>query len=332
LRIKDNSRILIVKPSSLGDVVHALPVLAALKKQYPNCTVDWVVASELAGLIDGHPELDKVWTINKSRWKDSSRIGKTIAELWQLRANLKGRKYDLVLDLQGLLRSALISRFTASPIRVGFTEAREGSTLFYTHKITGGKDVHAVSRYMKIAASVGCDISSIEFPVLTQQMKIPFKDKEYAVLVPGARWDTKIWPATHYGALAAMLPIPSVVIGAASDEKMAATIVAGSKGKAISLVGQTSLKQLAYVIQKAKYMVTNDSGPMHIAAALNIPVFAIFGPTSATRTGPYGAGHTIITSNANCSPCYSRTCEKDIACMRDVTASDVCSGIEKYNF
>ncbi|MFC1769976.1 lipopolysaccharide heptosyltransferase I [Nitrospirota bacterium] len=332
MHLKDTSRILIVKPSSLGDVVHALPVLAALKKHYPASSIDWVVADELSGLIDGHPLLDRIWIIKKSRWKDLSRIGKTLTELSKLRSELKGRNYDLVLDLQGLLRSGIISRFTGSPIRIGFKEAREGSTLFYTHKVEGGTDIHAVDRYIKIAAEAGCDTSEVEFPVFQEPFDIPFDKKEYAVLVPGARWETKVWPAENFGRLASMLPVPSFIVGGPGDEKKAERLMANSEGKATSLVGKTSLKQLAHVISNAKYMITNDSGPMHIAAALRVPVFAIFGPTSAARTGPYGEGHTIITSETSCAPCFSRTCNKGLECMLDVTSEDVFSHIEKHTF
>ena len=215
----------------------------------------------------------------------------------------------MVVDLQGLLRSGLITLATHAPLRIGFREAREGSRFFYTKKVKAGKDIHAVDRYMKIAEELGCDVqrkglSLSLFQQCLQETRTLSDLGPYAVLVPGARWKTKIWPAESFGKVASMLPLKSVIVGASADRTIADAVVSHSGEKAVSLAGETSLRELIEIMRTAEVVITNDSGPMHIAAALNIPVIAIFGPTSPARTGPYGRGHVVLQSQAGCVPCF----------------------------
>lgn len=329
--IKNPKKILIVKPSSLGDVVHSLPFLNVAKTCFPKAEIHWVIAKGLENLLEGHPMIDKLVIIHKDMWKKITHAQRTVKEIKALLKRLKQENYDLVIDLQGLLRSGIITKATNTPIRVGFQEAREGSRLFYTHKVKGGKDIHAVDRYLKIAAYLGCDISDIRFPfpshsILSLDQSLFSED--YAVIIPGARWKTKVWPAEKFGKLASKLSLKTVIAGGKSEIEAADTIVSLSQGKSLSLAGKTGLKELVEVIRHAQFVVSNDSGPMHIAAALDIPVFAIFGPTDATRTGPYGKGHTIIREDVTCAPCFKKTCT-DMKCMNDLSLEKVYKIIKK---
>jgi lipopolysaccharide heptosyltransferase I len=274
-------KILIIKPSSLGDVVHSLPFLNIMKSCFPHAEIHWIIAKGLEGLLEGHPMIDRLWVINKDTWKKISRAKNTLSELSTLFQKLRKENFDLVIDLQGLLRSGIITKATGAPFRIGFQEAREGSRFFYTHKVRGGKDIHSVDRYLRIADFLGCDISEIVFPFPLYDDRIPPKleTTEYAVIVPGARWKTKWWPAKKFGKLISLLPIDTVIVGSKSDLFIANEILAASEKQTISLAGKTNLYELIEVIKGARFIVSNDSGPMHIAAALNIPVFAIFGPT-----------------------------------------------------
>jgi heptosyltransferase I len=326
--IKKCRKILIVKPSSLGDIVHSLPFLNALKARFPKAEIHWVIAKGLEGLLECHPMVNRLIVINKDLWKKLSNAGNTLKEVKQLFRDIRNEQYDLAVDLQGLFRSGIITRATAAPVRIGFAEAREGSSLFYNVKIKGGKDIHAVERYMRIAGALGCDEKEVlfAFPLCRNGLKsieeIGHGTKNYAVIVPGARWDTKIWPAENFGKVASLLPIPSIVIGAESDMAIAEKIVDASGGKSISFVGRTSLKELIEVMRHARIVISNDSGPMHIAAGFRVPVVAIFGSTSPVRTGPYGEGHVTVKSNLKCSPCFRKQC-KDMKCMKWIKAEDV---------
>jgi len=326
-------KILIVKPSSLGDVVHSLPFLNAMKHCFSEAEIHWVIAKGLEGLLEQHPMVTKCIVINKDLWKKISRVGDTVTEIRQLYRRLRSEHYDLVIDLQGLLRSGLITLATHAPVRVGFAEAREGSRLFYTRKVKGERGLHAVDRYMKVAADLGCpaDESILLFPLPQRESdrmtRIRNDLHEYAVIVPGARWRTKIWPAENFGKVAARLPIRSVVIGGSGDRAIAEEVVSASSGNALSLAGETDLSELIELMRGARVVITNDSGPMHIAAALNIPVIAVFGPTSPVLTGPYGRGHVILQSTEACAPCFKRECA-DMKCMRGITPEAV---IEKVH-
>jgi heptosyltransferase I len=334
IQLRTPGKILIVKPSSLGDIVHSLPFLNILRTCYPQAEIHWVIAKGFEGLLEGHPMINKLWIINKDSWTKIHRAKETVDEIRALYRALKKEAYDLVVDLQGLLRSGIITSVTGAPVRVGFKEAREGSSFFYTHKVAGGKGCHAVDRYLKVAEFLGCDISEIVFPFPLQQCPairhdtIPSQD--YAVIVPGARWETKRWLPGEFGKLAAILPLNSVIVGSRSDMHIAGEIVALSDNKALSLAGKTNLQELIEIVKGAKFMISNDSGPMHIAAALGVPVYAIFGPTDPLRTGPYGKGHTIIRGDATCAPCFKRRCD-DMKCMKDISAEKVL-GIIKLSF
>ena len=326
--VKSPGKILIVKPSSLGDVVHSLPFLSSIRSCFPKSEIHWVIAKGLEGLLDGNPMISRLFVINKDLWKKISHAADTVLEVKRLFKEIRAERYDLVVDLQGLLRSGLITMASRAPVRIGFTEAREGSGFFYTAKVRGGKDLHAVDRYMKIAAALGCETAGAVFPLPSfgnrdEWLKSFRKDfDEYVVIVPGARWDTKIWPAAHFGEVASRLPVRSVVVGSGADKGIAEEVVGSSRGKAVSLAGRTTLTELIEIMMGARLVISNDSGPMHIAAAVGVPVVAIFGPTSPERTGPYGDSHTIIRSGAACSPCFKKKCG-DLKCMKEVKPSEV---------
>ncbi len=329
--IKNPQKIIIVKPSSLGDIVHSLPFLNVLKTCFPKAEIHWVIAKGLEGLLEGHRMIDRLWIIHKDMWKKITYARRTVKEIKLLLKELKKEKYDLAVDLQGLLRSGIITKATGAHVRVGFHEAREGSRFFYTHKVKGGKDIHAVDRYLKIADYLGCDIKDVRFSLPSYSTSSPNQSlfsEEYAVIIPGARWKTKIWPTEKFGKLASKLSLKTVIVGSNSEIEAADTIIKLSQGKSISLAGKTDLKELVEVIRHAQFVISNDSGPMHIAAALNIPVFAIFGPTDSIRTGPYGEGHVIIRENVSCAPCFKKTC-KDMKCMKNLSVEKVYKIIKK---
>lgn len=325
--IRNPKKILIVKPSSLGDIVHSLPLLNAIKDRFPKAEIHWVVSKGLEDLLIGNPMVKKVWIINKDMWKRLSQITSSIQEIRILLRSLRMERYDIVIDLQGLLRSGIITGATGCPVRIGFQEAREGSKFFYTFKIVGGKNIHAVDRYLKIAEFLGCDSKEKCFPFplsFNSELKIENLklDTDYAIIAPGARWKTKRWLPERFGKLASLLPIKTVIIGARGEKGIAKDVVKYSRGKSISLIGMTDIRSLIKLIRGARFIISNDSGPMHIASALNIPVFAIFGPTDPARTGPYGRGHTIIRQELSCSPCFKKRCN-GIECMKSLSVEKV---------
>lgn len=317
-------KILIIKPSAWGDIIHSLPFLASIRKRYPNAEIHWVVAKGLHTFLEGHPMIDKLWVMDKNGWKKIKDFRKILPEIYSFKNGLKNEQFDISIDLSGLLRSGLITWAAQSKYRLGFSDSDEGSPFFYTHKIEGGEEIHAIDRYLKLAKLMDCDISHIEFPFpqlpdITEILKtLPEK---FCIMAPSAGKEANRWPAERFGKLAAKLTIPTVVIASSADSHVVEKVVENSEGNAINLAGQTNLKELVAVIEKSSYFICNDTGPMHIAAALNIPVFAIFGPANPMRTGPYGINHTIIQEKLSCSPCYAhKPCTKhNWRCMNDLT-------------
>jgi lipopolysaccharide heptosyltransferase I len=321
-------RILIVKPSALGDIVHSLPLLNALKKGFPKAQIDWVVAHGLDTFLEGHPMINRLWVIKKDQWKRLNRLGQTLGEINRLRKNLKNRDYDVCIDLSGLFRSGVISWFSKAPVRLGFKESDEGSPFFYTHKIHGSMKIHAIDRYLKFAAFLGCPTDAVSYPFApydTDPAICRTLPKAYAVMSPSAGKPANRWPAERFGEVAANLELPVVVVASGAEAHIADEVVAHARGNAVSIAGKTGLKDLLAVIGRACFFICNDTGPMHMAAALKVPVFAIFGPANPVRTGPYGNSHTVIQKDYSCIPCYAKhPCTRhEFRCMKTLTADEV---------
>jgi lipopolysaccharide heptosyltransferase II len=296
--------------------------------------VDWVVAHGLHTFLEGHPMIHTLWVINKDQWKNWSSLGDTFKEIVVLRKNLKQVGYDMAIDLSGLFRSGVITWFTRAPVRLGFKESDEGSPFFYTHRIHGSMNIHAIDRYLEIARFMGCSRQEIAYPLAPHDPNpeiLQSLPEKYVVMAPSAGKPANQWPAEKFGELASRMRLPSVIIASANEAGVADTVVAHSKGNARSIAGKTRLKELIPVIRRAAFFVCNDTGPMHLAAALNIPVFAVFGPANPVRTGPYGDIHTVIQLDMSCAPCYAKHhCTRyDFRCMKDLSVDQVHEAIRK---
>jgi lipopolysaccharide heptosyltransferase I len=313
-------KILIIKPSALGDIVHTLPVLNLLKRRWPEAEISWLVGSSFAGLLEGHPQLQEVIRFDRHRFAKAWRNPRALIEMLSFGAGLRRRHFDVVIDLQGLFRSGLTAQLARSPIRVGFSNARELAWMFYTHRIPATADQHALDRNLMVAESLGCGRAPVEFV-----LPIDDADREYinavlparqgyAVLLPGTNWLTKRWPVEYFASLVGPLKqrygFASVVAGGADAAELAKRI-----DGAIDLTRRTNLKQLVALLAGADLVVANDSGPMHIAAALGRPMVTMFGPTNPNRTGPWGREDSVVRVDIQCSPCYSRRCSH-ISCMK----------------
>ncbi|MEO6436746.1 MAG: lipopolysaccharide heptosyltransferase I [Tepidisphaeraceae bacterium] len=314
-------RVLLIKPSAIGDVVHALPVLNLLRRRWPKAHLAWLITPACAGLLEGHPMIDELILFERRRFGRGWRDPKSVMGLHAFMKNLRRRQFDLVIDLQGLFRSGWMTFRTRAPVRVGFANARELAPIFYTHRIdVGTSEQHAVDRYLRIAAALGCGDARPEFPFYVTDDDRRQVDAlvggtggihRYAVLLPGTNWATKRWPVERFQSLVAPLRdrfgLSSVVAGSPDEFDLAAQVSAGVAG-GINLAGKTSLRQLVALLERADLVIANDSGPMHIAAALARPMVALFGPTNPVRTGPYRREDTVLRLDLPCSPCYSRVC------------------------
>jgi len=329
-------RILFIKPSSLGDIVHALPTLAALRQHYPQAHIAWLVKRQWAGLLERVEGIDRVWAVGPG-------MAGWLSELPRLRAE----RFDLAVDLQGLFRSALMARLAGCPVRIGFANGREGSPFFYSLRVgVPAQEMHAVDRYLLVSDALGA-----ARPATPQfRFTVSPADRERVSDVLGragvragspwiavhvsARWPTKRWPLESFAAVADRLHEegagPLVLIGGPDDRADAQTMQALVKTSSIiDVTGLTQLGLLPALLQAASVLVTNDSGPLHVAAAVGTPVVALFGPTSPVRTGPYGTQHRVLTHPLPCSPCFSRRCTHaiDRECLTGIVPEQVVEAI-----
>ena len=335
--------ILIVKLSAIGDVIHTLPSLAALRKLYPEAHITWVVEEAAADLVKNHPMLDAVLISRRKNWIKSLRQGEFSRPLREMRAflrELRKRPYDLVIDFHGLLKSAVIVLLSGGKRKLGYDSLQELSGLFYNEKIPENMSKHAVDRYLDFTRYLGAKIEEAQFILPSDNAaqtgiqsllkKYHLENKKFIAVNPVAYWETKLWDDEKFAGLADLIKtkLNIEVVFTGSEKKSIEKISAQMQDKAVNLAGETSLPELAHLYKKALMLITTDSGPMHLAAAVGTPVIALFGPTDPQRTGPYGEGHTIIRTDLPCSPCLLKRCPTK-KCMQDILPEQVMAAIEQ---
>jgi 3-deoxy-D-manno-octulosonic-acid transferase/heptosyltransferase-1 len=335
--------ILIIKLSSIGDVVHTLPSLAALRSLYPTSRIDWVVEEEAHELLKDNPLLNEAVPCARKKWLHNLthlvHLFETIQELFSFLKKIRLQEYDIVIDFQGLFKSGILTFFSRGTRKVGYDRSREFSYLFLNEKVKPyDRNAHAVERYLNLITYLGAEPGSCSFPIaITPEVRENVqrllqdngirKDILVIVLSPWARWKSKLWGAYNFARLADLLidnfSAQVILTGSRENSKGNAKILSLMKNKAHDLAGKTTLRELACLFTLSDYVVTVDSGPLHIASAVNAPLISLFGPTAPWRTGPYPQNQgTVIRKDLPCSPCFKRTCKKPI-CMKDIAVEEV---------
>jgi heptosyltransferase-1 len=310
-------KILLIKPSALGDIVQALPVLTGLRRQWPEAQIDWIVNDSLAEILEGHPCLNKTILYPRKRWTTLQRI----PEMWRWGQRLRAEKYDMTIDLQGLFRSALMTWAAASPRRLGLESAREGSRMFYNEFIADTA-LSAAERYLTTLEYLNIPVQRHDFQ-LRARVPLPNAVRDlgpYVVLHPYSRWRTKLWPWRYYQDLVNAMPEHKfVVVGEGPWFPLEAP------GRLTDLRGKLTLSALVSVLDKAQVVLSTDSGPAHIAGALGRPTLVLFGATDWRKTKPSGTNVSIQTYGLFCSPCLKRTCWRDtpVECMSLLTPQKI---------
>ena len=327
-------KILILKPSSLGDVIQALPVLRLLKLHFPNAEIFWWIDSALAPLIEGDPDLTGVVRFERKRWSRPQHWPEMLRSIRWLRA----QNFDLVIDLQCLARSGAFAWLARGKFLVGLDEVREGGRGFYDVAVPRKSfHTHAVDWYLAVLPELGVPVHKKfswlpERPAIAAEIKrkwpaenskFKIQNSKLILLQPGARWKNKRWPAKYFAELIRLLApkFPHArfaVLGGDDDRPLGEIISQAAPERCLNLCGQTSLPEMVEWIRRCDLMITNDTGPMHVAAALVRPLVALFGPTERRRTGPYGQLENVLRLDLPCSPCLKPDChfEKPEECLR----------------
>jgi lipopolysaccharide heptosyltransferase II len=331
-------KVFILKPSSLGDVVQALPVLRLIKLHHPGSQIFWWVDASLAPLLEGDPDLAGVIPFHRRRWASPLRWG----EAWSSLRSIQGHRFDWVIDLQSLLRSGVVAWLAGGALTLGLDDAREGARAFYDFIVPRPScHTHAVDWYLGVLPLLDVPVHRSftwlpERPEAAQAVREKWQPAagRWIALQPGARWLNKRWPVEHFSALVRMLAdrfkdVRFVVLGSQADRELGEHIRDAVPGRCLDLTGRTTLPEMVEWTRLCELMVTNDTGPMHVAAALDKPVVALFGPTEPRRTGPYGQSDRVLRHDLPCVPCMKDSCRyhQPFECLRGIQPDRVASRV-----
>ncbi len=345
--------ILIVKLSAIGDVIHTLPALNAIRKHYPKAHITWLVEEAAYPLVANHPALDRVLLSKRKRWVTDLAFREIAGFIRQLRDT----RYDIIIDFQSLLKSGVPVALARGKRKIGFDkgmEHAESSHIFFNERIPPvSMELHAMLRYMRLLAPLEIESDHIEYRLPVQDIDrsratsllaqttshfplptphSPLPSSHLIAINPVAKWDTKLWQNEKFAQLADLLidkhQASVFFTGASEDFKIIEDIQSKMTHTSLNFAGKTSLMELAALYEKADVLISTDTGPMHLGAAIGIPVVALFGPTAPWRTGPFGLGHQIIRSYQACSPCFKRTCPT-MKCMKEILPEQVLAAVEK---
>ena len=332
-------RICVIKPSALGDVVQALPLLPVLRDRFPSARISWVINQELAELLEGHPQIDELLVFRRRG---------TARDYLHLLHELRQREFDLVFDLQGLMRSGVMAAATRAPLRIGMETSREGSGLACHETIPGtDRSVPAFQRYWRVAQEFGSVGKSPQTTVPMNAADHEWSADQLAGLSgpvlaihPGARWITKRWPVEKFAVVAnkamRQYGFSVVILGSKAEMPVAQELEKLLQGfvpwkPVLNLTGQTTLKQLSAVLSAVDIVLTNDSGPMHLAAGLGTPVLGVFTCTSSVISGPPGPQHELVATEVTCAASYKKQCphpgRRNLCCMDELGTERVCQAL-----
>ena len=322
--------ILIVRLGALGDIVHTVPAAAALRRALPEARIDWVVDARhapFAGLVTVVDDIIELGKSSVGAWIDVVR-------------RLRPRRYDVALDFQGLLKSAVLARASGARRVVGFSiwHLREKTARPFYSDVHAQEDAeHVISKNLGLLSAIGVRSTQVEFPLAHRASRAldlvieGTAGQPFALINPSAAWPNKRWPSERFGEVASFLReirglVPYVLWG--PGEAPLAQAVIDASGGAARLAPPTTAGDLLELARKASLMVSGDTGPLHIAAAANTPIVAIFGPTDPSRNGPFAAGDLVVSRHATCGCHYQRRCRQSDWCLRDVQVAEVTAAIQ----
>jgi len=345
--MNNNPNILVIKLSAIGDVVHSLPLLEVLKDRFPLSNIDWVVEEDASGIIEDHPDINHLIVFPRKYWikkiikkGEYRNVGKEVSRFLK---ELKKKKYDIVIDLQGLFKSGILTFISRGRRKIALNGGREASSIFVNERVAiPDPNIHALERYLYIARHLGVTEFNWNGQISTNATDKTYvdhllqeigNDRTLVAVNPMAKWETKLWSLDRFACLADRIKkeLGAVVIftGSENDTKTIKTILLKMNTKALNLAGKSSLKELAYLYQKCAVVISTDTGPMHVAAAMTSPVvIGLFGPTSPFKTRPYGSKHRVIRAGLECSPCFKKKCD-DRSCMKEITVDMVFEAVKE---
>jgi heptosyltransferase-1 len=325
---KDVPSFLIVRLGALGDIVHAIPVVGALREAFPTARIGWLVHPRFAPLLHLVHGLDRVHPLERRSGARTIR-------------DVRRERYDVCLDLQGLLKSAAVARLSGASRVIGFSRSllRESAAVLAYTDTGGDGSGHVIDKNLSLLALLGVTASARRFPLripatpavpCTRQILGIAADQPFALLNPGAAWPNKRWPAERFGEAAAQLRddlgLPSAVLWGPDEATLAASVARASRGAA-QMAPQTTMVEMLALARAARVMVSGDTGPLHLAAAAGTPVVGLYGPTPPGRNGPWDPRDQVVSSHDACACVFKRQCTADTWCLDGLTVDAVTAAV-----
>ena len=339
-------RVLIIRLSSLGDIVHALPVAASLRQKFPDAIIDWVVDERNSDFLSLVPALDRVIVFR-------SRSRPALLGVLECCRILRDRSYDVALDVQGLAKSALLARLSGAERVIGFKTPflrERWARFFYSETVDAGEPTHVIEQNLGLLTSLGVHSETWDFPIAKVKPEVFSRvrvfvdrvDSQFVLLNPNAAWPNKCWSTEKFGALAfrmhQLYQLKSVVLWGPEEKDRAQAVVAASNGTAV-LAPPSDLETLVELVRAGTILVSGDTGPLHIAAAVGTPIVGLYGPSDPARNGPWSTQDVVVSRFRSCR-CHQarnsnrsfrhvvRRCKSSMWCLDDIAVEDVRAAIE----
>jgi len=326
--------ILVVRLGALGDLVHALPAVAALRAAWPEARIDWLVDGRYAALLELVPVVDRALVVG----------GPTGRSVLSMIRQLRRTRYDLAIDFQGLLKSAALARSAGARETAGFIAGQLREPLagaFYTRQVPADDSGHVVRKNLSLVEALGASVREVTSPLKVTASSVPGRVRQllkieaggrFAMLNPGAGWPNKQWPAERYGRIAAHLrarhAMPSIVTWGPRERALADQTVDASDGAA-KAAPSTSVADLVELARAAAIVIAGDTGPMQLAAAVGTPVVGVFGPTNPLRNGPWSAADAWVSRFDDCECHHKRRCRRETPCIDTITVEQVADAVDR---
>ncbi len=346
--MKFPQKILIVRLSAIGDVVHSLPILNSLKKHMPGCEIAWAVEDRASELIINNPLVDKVFVFPRNKWKKRGISLRNIQEFAAVISEIRKEKFDAAIDLQELFKSGLVAFLSGAPRRIAHKDTREFADIFINNKLPAHDNFDPekpiIERYLEPAKHLGAEVNEVKFslPPISPEVKekitdllLPAEGRDIAIFCPSTIWPSKHWPEEYWAQLLDELSEKYKVVftGTERDNALIRRITKlANTQDYLTLAGKTNIMELIELFNRSKYLIAPDTGPAHIANATQVPqIIMVFGSTGVRRTPPYGEKHSAIAAELPCQPCFKRNCpRKDnfMECMKKITPEIVLEKIK----
>jgi lipopolysaccharide heptosyltransferase I len=334
-------RILIIRPSALGDVCRSVPVLVSLRQAFPDARIDWLVQDSYRDAVRAHPDLSGVLEFPRARLASWWRPG-TVAELLRWLRELARRRYDLVLDCQGLARSGVFCLATRAKRRVGYANAAEFGWVGLTDRVSVSRRMHAVDRMLSLMEAIGVKaVRDLRLYSPPEEARAVSDDPDlggcrFAVLAPTSRWPGKRWPADRFAAVASSLLRDGrvervVLVGAASERQQCGPLLelASEDARVIDFIGRTTVGRLMSLVERSSLVVANDSACLHMAVGFDRPLVGLYGPTRVELVGPYQRNGDVVQRICEGDDLDHKHHTRGTSIMARISVEDVLQAVQR---